>query len=134
MTTIITGIIINDPINLASIKAAYGNLADVPAVWIDVAADLQRPVMQRKSYDRASWFDEVLPACLGALQGRPGDLDVFVTVEDAAEAAQVLALGGLVVRLSEDGSGSPDGALGDVFDLQGLKPRQAAERLVAALG
>lgn len=134
MTTIITCIITNDPINLDSIKYAYENLADVPAVWIDVAADLQRPVMRRKGYARAAWFDEVLPACLGALQGRPGDLDLFVTVENAAEAAQVLALGGLVVRLSEDNSGSPDGALGDALDLRGLEPGQVARRLVAALG
>ena len=43
MTTIIAGIITNDPINLDSIKIAYEHLADVPAVWIDVAIDLQRP-------------------------------------------------------------------------------------------
>lgn len=131
MTTIACGIIANDSINLDAIKKSYGKRADVPAIWIDVAADLQRPVMRRKNYDRATWFEEVLPQCLGALQGLPGDLDVFVTVEDAAEAAAVVELGGLVVRLSEGGGGSPDGALGDVLD---LKPRQAAERLVAALG
>jgi hypothetical protein len=133
MTTIVCGIITNDPINLDSINTAYEQLTDVPSVWIDVAADLQRPVMQRGRCDRAAWFDEVLPRCLGALQARPDDLDLFVTVEDAAEAAQVLALGGLVVRLSEDGSGSPDGALDDAVDLRGLKPEQVARRLVAAL-
>lgn len=134
MTTIVCGIITDDPINLVSINTAYEKRADVTSVWIDVAADIKRPVMQRKGYDRASWFAEVLPACLGALQGRPGDLNLFVTVENAEEAAQVLALGGLVVRLSEDDSGSPDGTLGDALDLRGLEPGRVARRLVAALG
>lgn len=67
MTTIVSGIITNDPINLGSIKHVYAKLADVPAIWIDVAADLQRPVMQRRGYDRAKWFGEVLPRCLQAL-------------------------------------------------------------------
>lgn len=61
MTTIVCGIITNDPINLDAIKNAYEKLADVPAIWIDVAADLQRPVMRRKGYDRAQWFGEALP-------------------------------------------------------------------------
>lgn len=130
MTTIITGIITNDPINLASIKHAYAKLADAPSIWIDVASDLQRPVMQRKGYDRAQWFDEALPRCLQALQGRPGDLDLFVAVENAAEAAQVLALGGLVARLGGDGGAGADG----VLDLRGMAPKAAARHLVRAIG
>ena len=130
MTTIVCGIITNDPINLAAIKTAYENLADVPALWIDVAADLQRPVMQRKGYDRAQWFDDVLPRCLQALQVRPGDLDVFVTVENGAEAAQVLALGGVVARVGGDGGGGIDGAL----DLRGMAPKAAARELARAVG
>lgn len=130
MTTIIASFITNDPINLASIKTAYGNLADIPAVWIDVAADLQRPVMQRKGYHRAQWFGEVLPRCLQALQVRPGDLDVFVTVENAAEAAQVLALGGVVARVRGDNGAGVDGAL----DLRGMAPKAAARELARAVG
>jgi hypothetical protein len=130
MTTIVCGIITNDPINLASIKTAYENLADVPALWIDVAADLQRPVMQRKGYDRAQWFDDVLPRCLQALQVRPGDLDVFVTVDNAVEALQVLALGGVVARVGEDGGRGADGAL----DLRGMAPKAAARELARAVG
>lgn len=130
MTTIVCGIITNDPINLASIKTAYENLADVPAIWIDVASDLQRPVMQHKGYDRAQWFDDVLPRCLQGLQVRPGDLDVFVTVENAAEAVRVLAMGGVVARLSEDDGGGADGAL----DLRGMTPKAAARELVRAVG
>ena len=130
MTTIVCGIITNDPINLASIKTAYENLADVPAIWIDVASDLQRPVMQHKGYDRAQWFDDVLPRCLQALQVRPGDLDVFVTVENGAEAAQVLALGGVVARVGGDGGAGGDGAL----DLRGLTSRAAARGLARAVG
>lgn len=130
MTTIVCGIITNDPINFVAIKTAYGKLADVPAIWIDVASDLQRPVKQRKGYDRARWFDDVLPRCLQALQGRPGDLDVFVTVENAAEAAQVLALGGVVARVSGDGGGGIDGAL----DVRGMALKAAARELARALG
>ena len=130
MTTIVCGIITNDPINLAAIKTAYENLADVPALWIDVAADLQRPVMQRKGYDRAQWFDDVLPRCLQPLQVRPGDLDVFVGVESASEAAQVLALGGVVARVGGDGGGGIDGAL----DLRGMAPKAAARELARAVG
>ena len=130
MTTIIAGIIANDPINLFSIKAAYQKLTDVPALWIDVAADLQRPVMQRKGYDRAQWFDDVLPRCLQSLQVRPGDLDVFVGVESGSEAAQVLALGGLVARVGEDGGRGADGAL----DLRGMAPKAAARELARAVG
>ncbi len=130
MTTIIAGIITNDPINLASIKHAYAKLADAPSIWIDVASDLQRPVMQRKGYDRAQWFDDVLPRCLQALQVRPGDLDVFVAVENGAEAAQVLALGGVVARVDEDGGAGVDGAL----DLRGLTSRAAARGLARAVG
>lgn len=130
MTTIVCGTITNDPINLASIKHAYAKLADAPSIWIDVASDLQRPVMQRKGYDRAQWFGEVLPRCLQALQVRPGDLDVFVTVENAAEAAQVLALGGLVARLGGDGGAGADG----VLDLCGMAPKAAARHLVRAIG
>lgn len=130
MTTIIAGILTNDPINLASIKTAYENIADVPAIWIDVTSDLQRPVMQREGYDRARWFDDVLPRCLQALQVRPGDMDVFVTVENAAEAARVLALGGLVARVGGDGSGGIDGAL----DLRGMAPKAAARELAQAAG
>ena len=130
MTTIVCGIITNDPINLAAIKTAYENLADVPALWIDVAADLQRPVMQRKGYDRAQWFDDVLPRCLQPLQVRPGDLDVFVGVESASEAAQVLALGGVVARVGEDGGRGADGAL----DLRGMAPKAAARELARAVG
>lgn len=130
MTTIIAGIIANDPINLFSIKAAYQKLTDVPALWIDVAADLQRPVMQRKGYVRARWFDDVLPRCLQALQVRPGDLDVFVTVDNAVEALQVLALGGVVARVGEDGGRGADGAL----DLRGMAPKAAARELARAVG
>lgn len=130
MTTIITGISTNDPINLASIKNVYEKLAHAPAIWIDVDADIKRPVVQRKGYDRARWFDEALPRCLQALQVRPGDLDVFVTVENAAEAARVLALGGLVARLGGDGSGGIDGAL----DLRGMAPKAAARELARAVG
>lgn len=130
MTTIITGIITNDPINLASIKTAYEKLAHVPAIWIDIDADIKRPVMQLKGYDRAQWFGEVLPRCLQALQVRPGDLDVFVTVENAAEAAQVLALGGVVARVGGDGGTGVSGAL----DLRGMVPRASARELTRALG
>ncbi len=130
MTTIVCGIITNDPINLASIKTVYANLADVAALWIDVAADLQRPVMQRRGHDRAQWFDDALPRCLQALQGRPGDLDVFVTVENAAEAAQVLALGGVVARVGGDNGAGVDGAL----DLRGMAPKAAARELARAVG
>ena len=130
MTTIVCGTITNDPINLASIKHAYAKLADAPSIWIDVSSDLQRPVMQRKGYDRAQWFDDVLPRCLQALQVRPGDLDVFVTVENGAEAAQVLALGGVVARVGGDGGAGVDGAL----DLRGLTSRAAARGLARAVG
>jgi hypothetical protein len=130
MATIITGIITNNPISLVSIKNAYGKLADVPAIWIDVDADIKRPAMQRKGYDRAQWFDDVLPRCVGALQGRPGDLDLFVSVENVSEAARVLALGGLVARVGEDGGAGVSGAL----DLRQLAPKAAARELVRALG
>lgn len=130
MATIITGIITNNPINLVSIKRAYEKLADVPAIWIDVDADIKRPAMQRKGYDRAQWFDDVLPRCVGTLQGRPGDLDLFVAVENAAEAARVLALGGLVARVGEDGGAGVSGAL----DLRGMAPKTAARELVRAIG
>lgn len=128
MTTIVTGIFADDPINLFSIKAAYEKLADVPAIWIDVTSDLQRPVMQRRGYDRAQWFDDALPRCLQALQVRPGDLDLFVTVENAAEALQVLALGGVVVRVGEDYGTGVSGAL----DLRGMAPKTAARELARA--
>lgn len=129
MITIVCGIITNDPINLDAIKHAYAKLADVPALWIDVAADLQRPVMQRKGYDRAQWFGEVPPRCLQALQVRPGSLDLFLTVENAAEAAQVLALG-LVARVCGDNGAGVDGAL----DLRGMAPKAAARELARAVG
>ena len=61
---------------------------------------------------------------------RPGDLDVFVTVENAAEALQVLALGGVVARVGEDGGGGIDGAL----DLRGMAPKAAARELARAVG
>lgn len=86
--------------------------------------------MQRKGYDRAQWFDDVLPRCVGTLQGRPGNLDLFVAVENAAEAAQVLALGGVVARVGGDGGGGIDGAL----DLRGMAPKAAARELVQAVG
>lgn len=130
MTTIVCGIITNDPINLDAIKNAYEKLADVPAIWIDVAADLQRPVMRRKGYDRAQWFGEALPRCLQALQGRPGDLDLFLTVENAAQAAQVLALGGLVAHVGGDSGAGAD----DALDLRGMTPKAAARELARALG
>ena len=130
MTTIVCGIISNDPINLASIKTAYENLAYAPAVWIDVDADIKRPVMQRRGHDRAQWFDDVLPRCLQALQGRPGDLDLFVSVESEAEASQVLALGGVVARVGEDDRRGADGAL----DLRGMTPKAAARELARAVG
>lgn len=130
MTTIITGIITNGPTNLASIKNVYEKLAHVPAIWIDVDADIKRPVVQRKGYDRARWFDDVLPRCLQALQVRPGDTDLFVIIENGAEAARVLALGGLVARLGGDGGGGIDGAL----DLRGMAPKAAARELARAIG
>lgn len=130
MTTIVAGIFADDSNTFSGIKNAYEKLADAPAVWIDVDADIKRPVMQRRGHDRAQWFDDVLPRCLQALQGRPGDLDVFVTVENAAEAAQVLALGGVVARVSGDGSGGIDGAL----DLRGMTPKAAARELARAEG
>ncbi|MDD2991808.1 MAG: hypothetical protein PHI64_22990 [Zoogloea sp.] len=130
MTSIITGLISNDSNNLTEIKNAYEKLAEVPAVWIDVDADIKRPVMQRKGFDRAQWFDDVLPRCLQALQVRPGDLDVFVTVENAAESARVLALGGVVARVGGDGGRGADGAL----DLRGMAPKAAARELARALG
>jgi len=67
---------------------------------------------------------------LQALQGRPGDLDVVVTVENAAEAARVLALGGVVARVGGDSDGSVRGAL----DLRGMVPRAAARLLARAVG
>lgn len=130
MTTIVCGIITNDPINLFPIKAAYEKLTDVPAIWVDVTSDLQRPVMQRKGYDRAQWFNDVLPRCLQALQGRPGDLDLFVSVESEAEASQVLALGGVVARVGADGDGGADGAL----DLREMAPKAAARELARTVG
>ena len=130
MTTIVAGIFADDSNTFSCIKNAYEKLADVPAVWIDVDADIKRPAMHRKGYDRARWFDDVLPRCLQALQGRPGDLDVFVTVENAAEAAQVLALGGVVARVGEDGGGGIDGAL----DLRGMASKAAARELARAVG
>lgn len=130
MTTITCGLICNDSINLEAFKKTYEKRAHVSSVWVDVSADLQRPAMRRQGYDRAAWFAGVLPACLRALQGRPGDLDLFVTVEDDDEAAAVLAVGGLLVRLSEDGGESADGAL----DLRGLPPKAAAQRLAQAVG
>lgn len=130
MTTIITGITSDDANTLTEIKNAYEKLAEVPAVWIDVDADITRPVMQRKGYDRARWFDDVLPRCLQGLQGRPGDLDVFVGVKDAAEAARVLELGGLVARLGGVSGAGVDGAL----DLRQLAPKVVARELVRALG
>jgi len=133
MTTIITGITSDDANTLTEIKNAYEKLAEVPAVWIDVDADITRPVMRLKGYTRAQWFDEVLPRCLQGLQGlqgRPGDLDLFVTVESTAEAAQVVALGGLVARVGWGSSAGVDGAL----DLRQLAPKVAARRLAQALG
>lgn len=130
MTTIITGITSDDANTLNEIKNAYEKLAEVPAVWIDVDADIRRPAVQRKGYTRAQWFDIELPRCLQALQGRPGDLDLFVTVENAAEAAQVVALGGLVARLGGDDGAGVSGAL----DLRQLAPKAAARELVRALG
>lgn len=130
MTSIVCGIITNNQINLVSIKRAYEKLVDVPAIWIDVDTDIKRPAMQRKGYDRAQWFGEVLPRCLKALQVRPGDLDVFVTVENAAEAARVLDLGGMVARVGGDGGRGSDGAL----DLRGLAPKTAARELARAVG
>lgn len=130
MTSIVCGIITNNPINLASIKHAYAKLAAVPAIWIDVDTDIKRPAMQRKGYDRAQWFDDVLPRCLQALRGRSGDLDLFVAVENAAEAARVLALGGMVARVGGDSGAGVSGAL----DLRQLAPKSAARQLVRALG
>lgn len=130
MTTIVAGIFADDSNTFSGIKNAYEKLADVPAVWIDVDADIKRPAMQRKGYDRAQWFDDVLPRCVGTLQGRPGNLDLFVAVENAAEAAQVLALGGVVARVGGDGGGGIDGAL----DLRGMAPKAAARELVRAVG
>ena len=130
MTTIVAGIFADDSNTFSCIKTAYAKLADVPAVWIDVDADIKRPAMQRKGYDRAQWFDDVLPRCVGTLQGRPGNLDLFVAVENAAEAAQVLALGGVVARVGGDGGGGIDGAL----DLRGMAPKAAARELVRAVG
>lgn len=130
MTSIVCGIITNNQINLVSIKRAYEKLVDVPAIWIDVDTDIKRPAMQRKGYDRAQWFDDVLPRCVGALQGRPGDLDLFVAVENEAEAAQVLELGGLVAHVGEDGGAGVSGDL----DLRQLAPKAAARELIRALG
>ena len=130
MTTIVCAIITNDPMNLDSIRTTYAKRADVPAIWIDVAVDLQRPVMRRKGYDRAQWFDDVLPRCLQSLQVRPGDLDVFVGVESGSEAAQVLALGGLVARVGEDYGTGVSGAL----DLRGMAPQSSARELARTVG
>ncbi|WP_068803371.1 hypothetical protein [Thauera phenolivorans] len=130
MTTIVCGIITNDPINLDVIKNAYSKLAEVPSVWIDVDADIKRPAMQRQGYNRAKWFDDLLPRCLQGLQGRPGALDLFVTVENGAEAAQVLALGGVVARVGGDNGAGVDGAL----DLRGMAPKTAARELARTVG
>jgi len=53
-----------------------------------------------------------------------------VTVENASEAAQVLALWGVVARVGGDGGGGIDGAL----DLRGMASKAAARELARAVG
>lgn len=130
MTTIALGIAgMNHQQQIAELKAAYERRGTVPAVWIDVEADLKRPVMQRKGYDRLEWFGKVLGAMLDTSDRKTGDLDIAVTIESDTEAALIRDAFGMVVHWGD----SRVMVASEDMDLRGLGVAQAAKKLAVAL-
>lgn len=101
MTTLICAIVSNDPINFDALEDAYEKVAGVPAVWVDLGADIKRPVCRARVTTRARWFSEMLPE-LVATGNRRGDLDIILCGPLSAKEKRAIVwdFGGSVFRVS----------------------------------